>query len=72
MESGFFCGLRRVGGEAWSAAASLRGAECRCSFAGAAGMLWGLVGRLCGCVEVVGGFWGEVLMLLNITSLLFR
>ena len=38
---------------------------------GAAGMLWRLVGRLCVCVEVVGGFWGEGLMLLNITSLLF-
>jgi hypothetical protein len=34
----------------------LRGAECRC-FADAAEVLWGLVGRLCGSAEVLGGFW---------------
>ncbi len=31
------------------------GAECRCPRADPAGVLWGLVGRLCGSAEVVGG-----------------
>jgi hypothetical protein len=54
VKTGFICGLRQQGQTAWSASAlrvlSAFGAD-------AAGVLWGLVGRLYRSAEVLGGFW---------------